>query len=107
MGRLLVYTNPSSPEREDEFNRWYDEVHIPEICAIDPFVAAQRFKCTPDQPMGDPGYQYVAMYEFTGPPEEAVNALMGGDVDFDMSDALDTATAKLVVLEEVAARYER
>jgi len=30
--------------REDEFNEWYDNVHIPEALAVDGFVAAHRFK---------------------------------------------------------------
>ena len=37
--RLIVFTEPVIG-REDEYNEWYDEVHLPEVLATDGFVAA-------------------------------------------------------------------
>ena len=34
-GIILVETRPSSPEREQEYNTWYDEVHLGELVALD------------------------------------------------------------------------
>ncbi|MCE0765097.1 hypothetical protein LWC35_19655 [Pseudonocardia kujensis] len=28
--QLLGYVPPTSPKHEDAFNRWYDEIHIPQ-----------------------------------------------------------------------------
>ena len=33
-----------APEREAEFNRWYNEEHVPERLAIPGFRKARRFK---------------------------------------------------------------
>src|SRR5437879_2238322 len=37
----LVFTNPI-PGREDEYNKWYDEQHAPDVVAVPGFVNAQR-----------------------------------------------------------------
>jgi hypothetical protein len=55
-GILYVETRPVSEDRLDEYNKWYDEVHIPEILALDGFVSARRFAPSGDGP-------YVAIYE--------------------------------------------
>ena len=43
-GMLLVQSRPADPAREDEFNDWYTNTHIPEVCAVPGIVAAQRYK---------------------------------------------------------------
>ncbi|GAB89707.1 DUF4286 family protein [Gordonia rhizosphera] len=43
-GVLLVESRPSSPDRLDEFNKWYEEVHIPEVLALEGFVSARRLR---------------------------------------------------------------
>lgn len=55
-GVLVVESAPVSPERLDDYNAWYDEVHIPEILAHDGFVSARRFEPVDDGP-------HVAIYE--------------------------------------------
>ena len=32
---LLVFSAPSSPDRLDDYNKWYDEVHLAEVVAMD------------------------------------------------------------------------
>lgn len=56
-GIFLVEARPSSPDRLDEFNTWYDEIHIPQILSFDGFVSARRF-----EPVDDDG-PYVTIYE--------------------------------------------
>jgi len=62
---MVVESRPVSPEREDEYNRWYDETHIPEISAIAGFVGARRYRM-----IGDGGrareravHDYIVLYE--------------------------------------------
>jgi hypothetical protein len=43
-GIILVESRPSSPEREQEYNTWYDETHLPELVALDGFVSARRLR---------------------------------------------------------------
>jgi hypothetical protein len=43
-GILVVQSRPNSPEELAEFHRWYDEIHFPEILAVDGFRTARRFQ---------------------------------------------------------------
>ena len=42
-GLLMVYTDVPV-EREEEFNRWYDEEHLLERMEIPGYISARRFK---------------------------------------------------------------
>src|SRR6516225_228857 len=39
---FFVFSNPVAGH-EDEYNRWYDQQHAPDVVAIPGFVSAQRF----------------------------------------------------------------
>jgi hypothetical protein len=58
----FVITIDIDPEVEDEFNEWYDTVHLPEAVACPGFVNGRRFQAAecadPDQHP-----RYVAVYE--------------------------------------------
>lgn len=54
---LLVVDITIDPAREDEFNRWYDDEHIPEKRAAPGFYSARRFKHFTDP------HRYLAVYE--------------------------------------------
>lgn len=43
-GLLLVMMDLAGQEFEDDFNRWYNEEHIPERLACPGFVGAQRYR---------------------------------------------------------------
>lgn len=60
--RLLAFTNPVAG-REDEFNRWYDERHVPDLLAVPGIVSAQRFALTDATGEGKPAWSYLALYE--------------------------------------------
>jgi hypothetical protein len=55
-GILIVRSKPNSPEELAEFHRWYDEIHFPEILAVDGFLTARRFQAAD-------GESYLAVYE--------------------------------------------
>jgi hypothetical protein len=57
MTALLLVVVDVDPEHEDEFNRWYDEEHIPEKRATRGFRSARRY-ASHDQPG-----RYLAVYE--------------------------------------------
>ncbi|GAA2737360.1 hypothetical protein [Actinocorallia aurantiaca] len=84
-GVLYVASRPSSPEREAEYNDWYERVHLRDVCSLPGFVGAKRFA-----PVQDDG-PYVALYEIEG---EDLNEVVGGlfkaaaEGRFDMSDAM-------------------
>jgi hypothetical protein len=68
----LVFSAPVEGH-EDEFNDWYDEVHLPEVQAVPGIRSAQRLVLGPERrPLGDnePLPRYLAIYEIDGDPED-------------------------------------
>jgi hypothetical protein len=55
-GILLVQSRPSSPDDPGDYHRWYDEVHIPEILALEGLTSARRLRAID-------GESYLAVYE--------------------------------------------
>jgi hypothetical protein len=60
-GVILVTSVDITSGAEDEFNRWYNEVHLPEVLACTGFISASRYECTDGQP------RYIAVYELESP----------------------------------------
>jgi hypothetical protein len=82
-GIILVESYPSSPDREQEYNTWYDEVHLPELVALDGIVSARRLR-----PVDGTG-PYVALYEIEGEDLQAVlDNMIANAGQLTMSDAL-------------------
>ncbi len=88
---LVVLTNPV-PGKEDEFNEWYSNIHIQEICQLPGFKSAQRFKLGDAQLGPDGAHRYLAIYEIEGDPAAALEALKAARPDLNMTDALDRAS---------------
>ena len=61
---FLVRSGPSSPERTDEYNDWYDNIHLPDLLDVKGVVGASRYRVAKAQ-QGGPidGPQYLAIYE--------------------------------------------
>lgn len=55
---LLVVTVTVNPEVEDDWNRWYNEVHLPEIAECPGFRSAQRYVSEDAE-----GRRYITLYE--------------------------------------------
>ncbi|MEL6374160.1 MAG: DUF4286 family protein [Pseudomonadota bacterium] len=62
-----------TPEREEAFNRWYHEEHIPQVLRYNGAISARRYKVI----LGDDKYQYMAFYEFAS--EEVFEAFQASD----------------------------
>ena len=57
---LVVFTNCSDPAKEEEFNRWYNEIHIPDILSAGGFSTATRWVNSNPKP-GE--HKFLAIYE--------------------------------------------
>ncbi len=57
-GALLLNAMNVAPEAEADFNRWYDEEHIPALAAVPGTLAARRY--VSDEVGGS--HKYVALY---------------------------------------------
>ena len=103
---LLAFTNPGAG-REEEFNRWYDERHVPDLLAVPGFVSAQRFALTDATGQGRPGWTHLALYELE---TDAPNALMAevrsrlGTEAMPVSDTLDPTTPTGLIATALTAR---
>jgi hypothetical protein len=85
-GRMVVFTNFAAG-REQEYNRWYDDVHVPEVLEVGPIVGCQRFKVVDSQMMPQT-HSYLAIYEFEGGAKEALDALQAANGSMAMTDAM-------------------
>jgi hypothetical protein len=106
---FLVRTGPSSPERTDEYNDWYDNVHLPDLLKVKGVVGASRYRVAKAQQGGAPvsGPQYLAIYEVDIEDvqdffEDMMRAATDGSMR--MSDALDQSVVDLTLWEEITPR---
>jgi hypothetical protein len=100
-GIIHVETRPSSPDREQEYNTWYDEVHLPELVAFDGIVSARRLR-----PVNGEG-PYVALYEIEGDNLQAVlDNMVANAGQLHMSDALQFDPPPVMRLLEVTTDYK-
>ena len=61
--RVYALTVCGDRSREDEWSEWYDNVHVPDILAVDGFVAATRWKLVERNPFGA---NFLALYDVHG-----------------------------------------
>ncbi len=60
-GIFIAITECADPSREDDYNRWYNEEHLPTYIGLGPFFKGTRWVNTdPASP-----YKYLALYETT------------------------------------------
>jgi hypothetical protein len=103
---LIVWNNPLA-SREDEYNRWYSEVHIGDLLRIDGVGAASRFvrhdaAYAPGRPRAL--HRYLAVYELLDryqvmraiPKRRGTAAMM-------LTDALDRSTSQATYVQAVDA----
>jgi hypothetical protein len=93
--RLMVALSSAVEGREDEFNEWYENVHIPDICSIDGVLSATRYEL---EEGGFPIPQrYLTIYEIDRPGAEVMAAIgegMGSGA-FALTDSIDGESATL------------
>lgn len=105
---FVVLTNPT-PGQDAEFNRWYNEQHIPDVLNAAGFVCAQRFRLSDTQmnPNAEKTHKYLALYEIeTNDLAASLKDLQsrGGTPDMIMSDAIDLKGANARIFEPVAEK---
>ena len=94
---LIIYTSPAEG-REDDYNAWYDDVHLAEFTALPGVLSGRRFQVAASA-SGQP--QYCAIYELSCPPDEVMAAMNASikDGSMHMSDAIDAKSAQIITLE--------
>lgn len=77
-GLLIVHSRATAGADEARFNRWYDEVHAPEIVARGAAVSFRRYRASgvPLMPgVPEPG-DYVCVYQIDANTVEDVQAIV-------------------------------
>jgi hypothetical protein len=95
---LIVHTSPADG-REDEYNAWYDDVHLREFSALPGVINGRRFKVV--EADADARPVYAAIYETSVDPAQVLAAMMEGAQNgtVHMSDALDMSSIKMTTLK--------
>jgi hypothetical protein len=52
---LFVESKPASPDLVEEYHRWHDRTHVPEMLTVEGFISARRWQTD--------GESFVALYE--------------------------------------------
>ena len=99
---MLVVPSDPHPGQDDDYNRWYDEVHLGDLLKIPGVKSGRRFVADPVSPnQGETNY--LALYEIeTDDPaqffaEMHKSAQSGAMV---ISPALNAASAKMMLYKE-------
>ena len=104
--RLVVFSE-ATEGREDEYNQWYNEVHLKDVLSVEGFVAAQRFELSPAQ-LSDASAapaRFLAIYEIEAESLEAALAkLQAGAERMDMSDAIDLSRSEAFAYSAICDR---
>ncbi len=97
----IVFSNPL-PGRDDEFNEWYDNVHIPELLAVPGMLSAQRYEIRDAEIYhmeggAVPEHRYALIYEMEGDVDAIMNKIQQGVADgkINMADCLDMSSWRL------------
>lgn len=112
---MLVFSSPTSPETEAEYNDWYTNKHLKDVVALPALVSATRYKLEEAVSLdGIPvsASKYLAIYEVEGDTVEAMNAaklqladgMASGAVD--MSVALDPGSLQVDFARQITDRVE-
>ena len=97
---LLLQSNALSG-REDDYAKWYDEIHIPEVLTQAGFRSAQRFNVSGEL-AGVCAHHFFVIYEIEidGNPDSWLKSLKESQME--LTDAFDVDSPFGVLLQPVS-----
>ena len=100
--KMVVLSDPTQGQ-EEQYNRWYQDVHLPELLGLEGLKFAKRFRRA--RTLGErETYSYMAVYEIE---TDDIDAVMGNLVhtaqcdQLTLSCAIDTAHSHAVVYGQI------
>lgn len=101
---VLILTEPTEG-KEDEFNDYYENLHLGEVLATTNLQSAQRFKLVGQA--GEPcPLPYLALYETEAEDAaEVINNLNESRPQRRQSDSLNRRTGRVWVFEEIGPKH--
>lgn len=108
----IVYSDPL-PGRDDEFNEWYDNVHVPQLLAVPGMLSAQRYTLLDSEMYRAPGgrppeHRYAIIYEMEGDVGAIMQKIQEGVAagQIVMHDSLDMDSWRLAFWTPRGAKAE-
>lgn len=101
MKSLFVVKSNPVPGKEAEFNRWYTEIHLPEVIQIEGFQSAQRFRLNENQVQPDQSHTYLAIYEIDSANVAATLENLGNATQLTQNQAIELATIEISVFDAI------
>jgi hypothetical protein len=98
--KLIAFTDPLAGQ-DQEYNNWYNEVHLSDVVAIPGFVSAQRFVLK-IATAGEIKNKYLAIYDMETDDPAALMAEVGrrvGTGQLILSQALDVTSENSGIFE--------
>lgn len=103
MAKYVMVVPSAAKEGQDaEYNTWYDNQHIHDICALPGVTSGTRFTAVPEASMNPPPTSYLTIYEIETDDIGATMAEMGRRAQagqMPLSDALDLDSAKVWIYQ--------
>lgn len=103
--KMVVFTRPK-PGREDEYNDWYQNIHLRELVEFPGIVGAQRYKLSVRLGTGD-AEPYLSIYDIECDDAQTVAAAIQHAAEnklLTMSDAADLDYAQANIYEVFGER---
>ena len=102
---VFQFTSAARPGEDEAFNRWYDDVHMPDVLALPGFLSCQRFRVI-DASASRP--RYIACYEVeSDDPQATLGRLVNSGKDMVISPSLDTEQVSVTILKPGLSKKKR
>ncbi len=101
--QTLMVISRAVPGREDEFNTWYQDVHVPDMLAIDGVKSCARQRLLSSNGKPPEHAEFVALYEIDGDAQAVLGEMTARirDGRAALSDTMDPTGAKISVWEPI------
>jgi hypothetical protein len=99
----MVVPSSAKAGRDDDYNEWYDNRHIHDICALPGVISGRRFDAVPEASLSPVPGRYLAIYEIETDDVGAVIAELGRRAaagGIPQTDALDAASGKVWIYRQ-------
>lgn len=94
---LIQLESRAHPGQDEEYHRWYDAVHLPDVLNVPGFKSAKRYNVI--DPTNERSH-YMAIYSVEcDDPHALLGRLFEAAKEMELSPALDTTHVKVTVLQ--------
>ncbi|MFR9773755.1 hypothetical protein [Nocardia sp. SC052] len=101
---MVALTNRSSTATDEQFNEWYDKIHVPEVLAVEGFTGVSRYRASQVGTGLDSGmHEYLAVYDIeTADLDEVRERMIRAMPSWQPTDVLDTDSRAIAFFELVS-----